>query len=152
MRLQVSILLFVTVYSFVAYVHANDSLTSPQLKNTGVSRDISPLKYSLGQRLFLKNCATCHGKHAEGAKDWRTPDKDGKNPPPPLNGSGHTWHHSPQALVLVIREGTGKLGGNMPSWKGKLSDEEIRLILSWITAQWPDEIYTAWYTRYHQQN
>ena len=39
----------------------------------------------------------------------------------------------------------------MPGWKDKLSDREIKLILTWITAQWPDELYTAWYNRFHHK-
>lgn len=116
-----------------------------------VERNIDPIQYSKGARLFQLNCAVCHGKNGEGAVNWRTPDENGKNPPPPLNGTGHTWHHSNKALVNVIRNGTGKIGGNMPAWKDKLSDREITLILSWIKAQWPDELYTAWYNRFQQK-
>ena len=126
--------------------------TSTAIERKTVNRNVDPVKYSLGARLYQLNCAACHGKNAEGAKDWRTPDKDGKNPAPPLNGTGHTWHHSPKALTLVIRNGTGKIGGNMPAWKDKLSSSEITLILTWITSQWSDEIYTAWYNQYHQEN
>lgn len=43
------------------------------------------------------------------------------------------------------------LSGNMPARKDKLSNREIKLILTWITAQWSDEIYTAWYNQYHQE-
>jgi len=116
-----------------------------------VNRNIDPIQYSQGQKLFQQNCSACHGAHGEGAKNWRTPDEQGKNPAPPLNGTGHTWHHSNQALINVIRNGTGKIGGNMPAWKDTLSDREIKLILTWIKAQWPDELYTAWYNRFHQK-
>ncbi|MCW8899626.1 MAG: c-type cytochrome [Gammaproteobacteria bacterium] len=133
---------------------SEDKNTVPVEKNKKgvVERNLTPKDYSAGQRLYQLNCASCHGQQGEGAKDWRTPDKEGKNQPPPLNGSGHTWHHSPKALVTVIKNGTGKIGGNMPAWKDKFSDSEITLILNWITAQWPDEIYTAWYNQHHQQN
>ena len=114
-------------------------------------RDINILEYAKGQRLFQKNCAICHGKQGEGANNWRKPDANGKNPAPPLNGRGHTWHHSTQSLENTIKNGTAKIGGNMPGWKDKLSDREIKLILTWITAQWPDELYTAWYNRFHHK-
>ena len=116
-----------------------------------VSRDVDPVEYSQGARLFQLNCAICHGKNGEGAENWRSPDNNGKNPAPPLNGTGHAWHHSNDALVNVIRNGTAKIGGNMPAWKDKLSNSEISLILTWVTAQWPDEIYTAWYNRFNQK-
>lgn len=136
----------------ISYNEINAATSSSISKKVNVvERNIDPVQYSRGARLFQLNCAICHGKYGEGAKNWRHPDKDGKNPAPPLNGTGHTWHHSTKALVNVIRNGTAKIGGNMPAWKDKLSNSEVSLILTWITAQWPDEIYTAWYNRFHQQ-
>ena len=117
--------------------------------NKIIERTIDPIQFSQGQKLFQLNCASCHGKQAEGAVDWRKPDAQGKNPAPPLNGTGHTWHHSSKSLVNTIKNGTAKIGGNMPAWKDKLSSSEIKLILTWITAQWSDEIYTAWYNRFN---
>ena len=52
---------------------------------------------------------------------------------------------------MIIKDGTGNLGGNMPAWKDKLSDNEIDAILEWIKAQWPDNIYWAWSERNSQQ-
>ena len=118
-------------------------------ENKIIERTIDPIQFSQGQKLFQLNCASCHGKQAEGAVDWRKPDAQGKNPAPPLNGTGHTWHHSSKSLVNTIKNGTAKIGGNMPAWKDKLSSSEIKLILTWITAQWSDEIYTAWYNRFN---
>jgi len=100
-----------------------------------------------GARLFRQNCARCHGPLGQGTPDWHKPDKNGKYPPPPLNGNGHTWHHSTTVLKDIINNGTARLGGNMPAWKGKLSDEEINAILEWIKAQWPDNVYWAWAER-----
>lgn len=119
-------------------------------KKKVVSRVVDPRIYSAGQKLFQVNCANCHGLYGEGAKNWRKPDEHGKNPAPPLNGTGHTWHHSNQALTNTIRNGTAKVGGNMPAWKDKLNANEIEMILIWVKAQWPDEIYTAWYNRFQQ--
>jgi len=116
-----------------------------------INRNVNPVHFSQGQKLYQANCAQCHGKYAEGAKNWQSPDKDGKYLAPPLNGSAHTWHHSSKALTITIKNGTFKIGGNMPAWKDKLSNSEIKLILTWITAQWPDEIYTAWYNRFHKE-
>jgi len=116
-----------------------------------IQREINPKKYSYGQQLFLKNCAVCHGKHAEGAENWQKLNEDGKYPPPPLNGTGHTWHHSTKALTTVIKNGTEKIGGNMPGWKDKLNNKDIEAILVFIQAQWPDELYTAWYNNFHKK-
>lgn len=97
-----------------------------------------------GQMLYSKNCATCHGGMAQGAPNWHKRGADGKFPAPPLNGTGHTWHHPKSDLVATIKYGTLVGGGNMPAWKDKLSDAEIEAILSWLQSQWPREIYAQW--------
>lgn len=116
-------------------------------KKPTIKREVNLLEFSRGRKLYQQNCASCHGKNAEGgAPDWRKIDADGMYPPPPLNGTGHTWHHPTKVLVNLIKNGTAKIGGKMPAWKDKLSDQEINDILIWIKAQWPDDIYAAWYT------
>ena len=112
-------------------------------------RNSDPVVYSKGARLYQLNCSQCHGVNAEGGKNWRR-QVDGIFPPPPLNGTGHAWHHSTDVLVRTIKQGTIKLGGRMPAWKDKLNDQEIGAILVWIQAQWPDEIYNAWYNNFYQ--
>ena len=38
-----------------------------------------------------------------GNPDWKSGvDDDGQRLPPPLNGTGHTWHHSPDQLFQII--------------------------------------------------
>lgn len=98
-----------------------------------------------GGKLFQQNCAVCHGTMAEGAPNWQKMDANGKFPPPPLNGSAHAWHHPQTVLVDTIKNGTAKLGGNMPAWKDKLSDDEINAIIAWFQSKWSDEIYSAWH-------
>ncbi len=104
-----------------------------------------PVRYTRGLKLYQQNCAACHGKQGEGALNWQQRDANGQYRPPPLNGSGHTWHHPMSVLVDIINNGTQRLGGNMPPWKGKLSNEETQDILFWVQSQWRNEIYAAWY-------
>lgn len=108
-------------------------------------RDRDPVRYTQGLQLYQKNCSACHGKQGEGAPNWRQRDAQGKFLPPPLNGTGHTWHHPMYVLKDIVRNGTAKFGGNMPGWKDRLSEEQINLILFWVQSQWPDEIYRRWY-------
>ena len=145
------IIITLLLTSFLFSCSEEKDLKYATSENKIIDRSVDPIRYSQGQKLFQLNCAICHGKNAEGAKDWRKPDKDGKNPAPPLNGTGHAWHHSSKSLTNTIKNGTTKIGGNMPAWKGKLSDREITLILTWIKAQWPDELYSAWYNRFYQK-
>jgi len=149
-KIKLSGIILLTSVSLLSYSEETKAREPFSNEEKVVKRDIDPIRYSKGTRLYQLNCAKCHGLNAEGAKDWRQLDEDGKNPAPPLNGTGHSWHHSTKALFNVIRNGTGKIGGNMPAWKDKLSTSEIKLILTWVTAQWSDEIYTAWYNRFHQ--
>ncbi len=137
----------------ILLLSACDSQTpSPGTEKTEtVTRNIDIKAFNRGQKLYLQNCASCHGKQAQGTTNWQQPDEDGKYPAPPLNGTAHTWHHSPKVLLNTIKNGTGKIGGNMPAWKGRLTDQEIMDILVWIQAQWPDEIYTVWYNNFMQK-
>lgn len=97
-----------------------------------------------GSEIYKTNCAVCHGANAVGAPDWRRKDPDGKLPPPPLDASGHAWHHPGAWLRDRIKQGTVNLGGNMPSWEGKLSDDDIGAVIAWIQSRWPEEIYRSW--------
>jgi len=103
-----------------------------------------PAVLTKGQSLYRTHCASCHGAMAQGAPDWHKRGTDGKFPPPPLNGTGHTWHHPHSQLVATIKNGTLIGGGNMPPWKDKLSDAEIDAVLAWLRSNWPPEIHTQW--------
>lgn len=123
----------------------NNNNASPKSDNSQYDRSrLDPARIKQGRQLYLKNCTVCHGLYAEGAPDWRERDKDGKFPPPPLNGTGHAWHHPKKALVYTIKNGTKALGGNMPGWKDQLSDQEIDSIILWFQTKWPEELYQAW--------
>lgn len=102
-----------------------------------------------GGRVFKQHCAECHGERGEGGANWKQPGADGRYLAPPLNGTGHAWHHPLAVLRHVIRtgsprDGNGQPTGNMPAWKEKLSVQEIEAVIAWFQNQWPDEIYDAW--------
>ncbi|HSW52892.1 MAG TPA: cytochrome c [Sulfuricaulis sp.] len=97
-----------------------------------------------GGDIYKANCAACHGANAEGAPNWHVRGPDGKLPPPPLDASGHAWHHPSAWLRDMIRQGSVARGGNMPAWEGKLSDDDIAAVIAWIQSRWPEEIYRSW--------
>lgn len=108
-------------------------------------RDVDYAKVASGARLFRMNCAECHGNQAQGAANWQQRDANGMFPAPPLNGTGHAWHHPKKMLHYVIANGSPGGQGNMPAWGDKLSDEEIDAIIAWFQSKWPDQVYAAWY-------
>ena len=101
-----------------------------------------------GKELFRLNCASCHGQNAEATPNWKQTDANGNYPPPPLNGTAHTWHHDLGLLRRTIREGGAKLGGQMPGFEGHLSASEIDSIIAFFQSKWSDEIYQRWSGRF----
>ena len=123
------------------------STVADSIKLNTAKRNLDFSSAERGHQLFLKHCAQCHGEQAEAKPDWKKTGADGKYPPPPLNGTGHAWHHSQIVLQRVIKKGTLHLGGSMPAWNDKMSDNDIDDIIEWIKANWPDNIYEAWQSR-----
>jgi len=103
-----------------------------------------------GAVLYREHCASCHKEDAEGTAEWMKRDAEGKFPPPPLNGTAHTWHHPRTILRRVVTSGGVPLGGSMPAFAGKLDTEQIDAILAWIQSHWSDEIYATWQKRDRQ--
>lgn len=103
-----------------------------------------------GERVYVAHCAQCHGPNGEAKPDWRKPDAEGKYPPPPLDDSGHAWHHRRAWLTAFIRQGSPAGQGNMPAWGGKLTEQEIDDVVTWITSLWSDQIYLEWRTKIEQ--
>lgn len=130
-------------------ISQEESMASLQTSKKLVARDFDPDQVKRGELVYLANCTACHGQKGEGNPDWRKPDKDGKYPPPPLNGTAHTWHHSTVVLRKTILEGgppgLDGLPSKMPAWQGKLTGQQVDDVLVWIKSLWPDEIYDAWY-------
>lgn len=103
-----------------------------------------------GNGIFQQNCAVCHGSNAEGTREWKKTDENGNYPPPPLDGSAHAWHHPIAQLARSIREGGIKLGGVMPPFGDKLSDQEILAVIAYFQSKWPDSVYQGWHQRFMQ--
>lgn len=100
---------------------------------------------SLGQKIYLENCASCHGVKLEGQKNWQTRDDEGYLLAPPHDETGHTWHHTDEYLFLMTKYGIENIIGkkylnNMPAYEDILSDKEIIAVLSFIKSSWPKKI------------
>lgn len=97
-----------------------------------------------GKPLYLENCAVCHQLDASGSKNWRTRLADNSLPPPPLNGTAHTWHHPLKVLRYQIKSGGQAVGGTMPPFGEKLNSQQIDAVIAWVQSNWSDEIYLRW--------
>ena len=100
-----------------------------------------------GQEIFSTTCVACHGASGEGQPDWHIPKADGTLPAPPLNGDGHTWHHSDGFLYRYVKNG-GKMletpslpdfKSGMPAFGEQLSHEEIVGVLTYVKSLWGDK-------------
>lgn len=98
----------------------------------------------LGQRVYARSCAACHGAQGEGAANWQAPNDAGELPPPPHGPAGHTWMHSDAMLSRIISEGwrdpfnkTERL--TMPAFEDVLTPEEIRAVIAYLKTLWTDE-------------
>lgn len=110
-------------------------------------RKVDFAQIARGGRIYHQHCAECHGDVAQGGSNWRERDAEGKFPPPPLNGTGHAWHHPEKMLFHVIMNGSPGGQGNMPAWKGRLTPEEVMDVIAWFQSHWSNEIYAAWQRR-----
>jgi thiol:disulfide interchange protein DsbC len=122
-------------------------LIAGEVTAAAAERWYSDEQVARGETLYRQNCAVCHGPDAESTPDWKTADADGNYPPPPLNGTAHTWHHDLELLRRTIREGGARLGGRMPGFEGHLNAAEIDSIIAFFQSRWPDDIYQRWSDR-----
>ena len=71
-----------------------------------------------------------------------SPLPNGRSRAPPHDASGHTWHHSDEQLLRIIRDGLGAIApgyeSDMPVFGETLSDAEIMSILGFIKQGWPE--------------
>ena len=124
--------------------------TQEEVNTTNTTLEEVSAKLELGKALYYTHCASCHGENLQGQPKWKTSlDEDGHNYAPPLNGTGHTWHHSEEQLYNIIRYGLtffnenykGKMKGN-----DQLSDEDVWSILEYIKSIWPESIQKKYKT------
>ena len=105
----------------------------------------SKIMIERGKIVYQNNCVSCHMVNLSGAENWKEMDEVGHRKAPPLNGTGHTWHHDDQTLHSIIKYGLAKLvknyQGKMIGFEDNLSDKEIDSVLAYIKSFWPKEEY-----------
>jgi mono/diheme cytochrome c family protein len=105
----------------------------------------SKLMIARGKITYENNCVSCHMINLAGAENWKGLDEDGHRKAPPLNGTGHTWHHDDKTLHNIIKYGLANLvdgyEGKMIGFKDNLSDKDIESVLAYIKSYWPKDKY-----------
>ncbi len=104
-----------------------------------------PELVDLGRKVYVLNCAQCHGIALEGQPNWRQRLPDGNLPAPPHDETGHTWHHADQILFEITKFGRLKdappsILSSMPRFDERLSDKEIWASLAYIKSHWPKQL------------
>ena len=99
----------------------------------------------MGEKVYLEQCASCHGVNLEGQVGWQDTMVDGMRLAPPHDRSGHTWHHPDEMLFNLTKYGFKTMINDdykvsMPVYDGILSDEEIIASLSCIKFTWSEEV------------
>ncbi|WP_417614416.1 cytochrome-c oxidase, cbb3-type subunit III [Oceanisphaera sp.] len=72
----------------------------------------------VGQRLFLQNCAQCHGSDARGARGF-----------PNLTDGDWLWGGKPEQIKATIMHGRQ---GAMPAWGDALGEDGVREVASYV--------------------
>ncbi len=111
-------------------------------QSVGKANPSDAAQVALGAKVYAENCAACHGARLEGQPDWRRPLANGRMPAPPHDESGHTWHHTDEALFGMTKHGLVPnyapkgYESDMPAFGEKLRDEEIWAVLAFIKKHW----------------
>ena len=133
MRILLTLISFILI-SETSYSHSHFPITRE-----------STLMIARGKIVYESNCVSCHQVNLVGAKNWKGVDKDGHRKAPPLNGTGHTWHHDDATLHNIIKYGLAKIvkdyDGKMIGFGDKINDKQIDSVLSYIKSHWEDQIY-----------
>ena len=102
---------------------------------------------SRGEELYTAHCLTCHGVRGRATPNWRERLPNGDYPPPPLNGTAHTWHHPLAQLRRTLADGGAPFGGTMPPFRNTLNREDRDAVLAYIQSLWPRRVYRLWEQR-----
>lgn len=81
-----------------------------------LSQDPNALK--VGSRLFLQNCAVCHGSNAKGATGYP-------------NLTDNDWLYGGEAEHILTTLHKGRVGG-MTAWRDQIGEEGVRAVAEYV--------------------
>lgn len=90
-----------------------------------------------GQALYVEKCQSCHGKNGVG-ENYSIESLSDKEyiMAPALDASAHAWHHTDEALVKTILEGSQRAPRMLAWGKTGVSDEDASDLVSYIKSLW----------------
>lgn len=77
-----------------------------------------PEVQKIGNRLFLQNCAVCHGSNAKGAKGYP-------------NLTDNDWLYGGKAENILLTIHNGRVGG-MPAWRETVGESGVRAAAEYV--------------------
>lgn len=90
-----------------------------------------------GEKLYTTHCQSCHG--AEGVGETYTMESLTNKKyimAPSLDDSMHAWHHTDEALVKMILDGSQRTE-RMPSWKKQgLTEKDVQALVAYMKSLW----------------
>jgi mono/diheme cytochrome c family protein len=94
-----------------------------------------------GQRIYKTHCTQCHGRSLQGQALWRLDDEYANQRAPALDGTGHAWQHSDEALFQRVALGrwpdaTALAPNPMPIFQAVLRDQDILAVIAFIKSRW----------------
>jgi mono/diheme cytochrome c family protein len=108
-------------------------------------------RVAAGQDIYLQTCAVCHRPDLSGADDWKVRDDEGRFKPPPLDSTGHAWHHPDSILAEIIRDGSSDPESDMNGFGGELTDDEIGDVVEFLKSYWgPEERSFQWFVTWQE--
>ncbi|MDP1730920.1 MAG: cytochrome-c oxidase, cbb3-type subunit III [Devosia sp.] len=91
------------------------SLSQPEIASMADKDELAA-----GAQLFLDNCAACHGENAKGSTDAGAPDL-----------TDRFWVYGGDETTVTASIHGGRMG-QMPSWEGRLSDVQRKLLTLYV--------------------
>jgi mono/diheme cytochrome c family protein len=104
------------------------------------ARDV--VQVTLGKRVYMGYCASCHGRNLQGQPLWQLEDKFAGRRAPAHDETGHTWQHADEDLFEKTKYGhfaaePANPAPAMPAFMAILDDQQILAALAFIKARWP---------------
>jgi cbb3-type cytochrome c oxidase subunit III len=81
-----------------------------------------------GQQIFVSNCADCHRSNGEGLPDTF----------PALKGNSFVTGDPDPVIQTILNGRKGKIG-RMPTWKDKLTDQQVAAVATYIRNSWGNQ-------------